>query len=87
MEVELKTAPVDKRFSNTNQARHCYAFYNAYHQCLHDNDGDTSACFDLKRHYASLCPTKWVESWDEQRENGTYAGPVPGEKKAEAHAH
>lgn len=25
MEVELKTAPVDKRFSNTNQARHCYA--------------------------------------------------------------
>lgn len=26
MEVELKTAPVDKRFSNTNQARHCYAY-------------------------------------------------------------
>lgn len=114
------------------------SFYNAYHQCVYDNEGDTAPCFDLKRRYASLCPTKWVssqwrgrvecarwratatgcrprgqvapahpwtrsspgrgcaccgsliapaqvEQWDEQRENGSYAGPVPGEKKVAAH--
>mmetsp|Transcript_15678 Transcript_15678/g.42099 ORF Transcript_15678/g.42099 Transcript_15678/m.42099 type:complete len:81 (-) Transcript_15678:894-1136(-) len=80
MEVKLETTPTDKRFSNTNQARHCYSYYNAYHQCMYENNDDASACFKLKRHYMSLCPTKWTETWDEQREAGCYNGPVPGEK-------
>ncbi|KAJ1627760.1 cytochrome c oxidase, subunit VIb [Pavlovales sp. CCMP2436] len=87
LKVELRTTPVDKRFSNTNQARHCYSFYNAFHQCVYENDGNDEPCFELKRHYASICPTKWVENWNDQREAGTYAGPVPGEgdKKAAGH--
>jgi hypothetical protein len=26
--------------------------------------------------YHSLCPSEWIEKWDEQRENGTFPGPA-----------
>mmetsp|Transcript_7526 Transcript_7526/g.24054 ORF Transcript_7526/g.24054 Transcript_7526/m.24054 type:complete len:109 (+) Transcript_7526:49-375(+) len=29
----------------------------------------------------AMCPDEWFERWEAQREAGTYAGPVPGEKE------
>lgn len=33
MEVKLETAPIDKRFANTNQAKHCYAYATSHAPC------------------------------------------------------
>jgi hypothetical protein len=33
-------------------------------------------CKALKASYTSLCPTEWVEKWDEQREAGNFPGRI-----------
>ena len=121
----LETAPTDKRFPTTNQAKHCYMcaapcplsksrkeegltptenhdrYYNSWHQCKYDHSDEEPQCQKLKQWAMSMCPMNWVrlprppvhrllltaaawpprqvEKWEEQRENGTYPGPVPGE--------
>nr|DAD18240.1 TPA_asm: hypothetical protein HUJ06_019703 [Nelumbo nucifera] len=64
--VALKTAPADIRFPSTNQTRHCFARYG----------DEAPECEKFARYYRSLCPSEWIDKWNEQRELGTFAGPL-----------
>eukprot|EP00285_Hemiselmis_virescens_P018069 CAMPEP_0173384996 /NCGR_PEP_ID=MMETSP1356-20130122/7573_1 /TAXON_ID=77927 ORGANISM="Hemiselmis virescens, Strain PCC157" /NCGR_SAMPLE_ID=MMETSP1356 /ASSEMBLY_ACC=CAM_ASM_000847 /LENGTH=94 /DNA_ID=CAMNT_0014340603 /DNA_START=79 /DNA_END=363 /DNA_ORIENTATION=+ len=72
----LKTAPNDVRTPETNQAKHCYFKYNEFFRCEKFKGEGAPACKVLKSHYTSLCPSEWVERWDEQREAGIFPGPL-----------
>ncbi|KAI3847978.1 hypothetical protein MKW92_021302 [Papaver armeniacum] len=73
---DLKTAPYDYRFPTTNQTRHCYTRYIEYHRCIRAKGKDAPECEKFARYYRSLCPSEWIERWNEQLENGTFPGPL-----------
>ncbi|KAM0901172.1 hypothetical protein ACQ4PT_020178 [Festuca glaucescens] len=75
-EIEIKTAPADFRFPTTNQSRHCFTRYVEFHRCVSAKGDDTSECEKFAKYYRSLCPAEWVDKWNEQRENGTFPGPL-----------
>ncbi|OWM89955.1 cytochrome c oxidase subunit 6b-2 [Punica granatum] len=75
-EIDLKTAPADFRFPTTNQTRHCFTRYIEFHRCLTAKGEESGECEKFARYYRSLCPGEWVEKWNEQRENGTFPGPL-----------
>ena len=56
-------------------------YYNSWHQCKYDHSDEEPQCARLKGWAYSMCPYEWVEKWEQQRDAGTYPGPVPGEKK------
>lgn len=58
--VEVKTAPFDARFPNTNQTRNCWQNYVDYHKCVKAKGEDYEPCNYFKRVYMSLCPVAWV---------------------------
>lgn len=62
--LEFKTAPVDKRFPNTNQTRHCYARYIEFHRCARIKGEDHADCSKFKSWYRSMCPLMWVSNTD-----------------------
>ncbi|XP_057820408.1 cytochrome c oxidase subunit 6b-1 [Cryptomeria japonica] len=73
---DIKTAPADFRFPTTNQTRHCFTRYIEYHKCVASKGEDASECDKYAKYYRSLCPGEWIERWNEQRENGTFPGPL-----------
>ncbi|XP_019153125.1 PREDICTED: cytochrome c oxidase subunit 6b-1-like [Ipomoea nil] len=75
-EVKLETAPADFRFPTTNQTRHCFTRYVEYHRCIAAKGEDASECDKFAKYYRSLCPGEWIDRWNEQRENGTFPGPI-----------
>jgi len=66
------TAPFDARFPNTNQTKHCWQYYADYHKCINKRGEDYVPCQWFKKVYTSMCPFSWVETWDDQRESGTW---------------
>ncbi|PHT62726.1 Cytochrome c oxidase subunit 6b-2 [Capsicum annuum] len=74
--IELKTAPADFRFPTTNQTRHCFTRYIEFHRCVAAKGDEAAACNKFAKYYRALCPGEWVEKWNEQRENGTFPGPL-----------
>ncbi|CAM0906812.1 unnamed protein product [Alopecurus aequalis] len=75
-EITIETAPADFRFPTTNQSRHCFTRYVEYHRCVAAKGEDAPECEKFAKYYRSLCPGEWVDRWNEQRENGTFAGPL-----------
>ncbi|KAK7265332.1 hypothetical protein RJT34_32951 [Clitoria ternatea] len=75
-EIELKTAPADFRFPTTNQTKHCFTRYIEFHRCLTAKGENAGECEKFAKYYRSLCPGEWVERWNEQRDNGTFPGPL-----------
>ncbi len=75
-EIKLETAPADFRFPTTNQSRHCFTRYVEYHRCIAAKGEGAPECDKFAKYYRSLCPSEWVERWNEQRENGTFPGPL-----------
>ncbi|KAJ6954603.1 cytochrome c oxidase subunit 6b-1-like [Populus alba x Populus x berolinensis] len=75
-EIKLETAPADYRFPTTNQTRHCFTRYIEYHRCVAAKGEGASECDKFAKYYRSLCPSEWVERWNEQRANGTFPGPL-----------
>ncbi|XP_057510061.1 cytochrome c oxidase subunit 6b-2-like [Actinidia eriantha] len=75
-EIELKTAPADFRFPTTNQTRHCFTRYIEFHRCVAAKGNESGACEKFAKYYQALCPGEWVDRWNEQRENGTFPGPL-----------
>ncbi|GAB2224252.1 hypothetical protein Droror1_Dr00005004 [Drosera rotundifolia] len=75
-EVKLETAPADFRFPTTNQTRHCFTRYIEYHRCIAAKGEDAPECNRFAKYYRSLCPGEWIDRWNEQRENGTFPGPL-----------
>ncbi|KAG2239822.1 hypothetical protein Bca52824_091348 [Brassica carinata] len=63
-EIELKTAPADFRFPTTNQTRHCFTRYIEFHRCTTAKGEDSNEC------------ERFVDKWNEQRETGTFPGPL-----------
>jgi cytochrome c oxidase subunit 6b len=43
-----------------------------YFRCVKAKGDEFAPCEQFRRAYVSLCPMKWVETWDEQREAGTF---------------
>ncbi|KAJ3283778.1 Cytochrome c oxidase subunit 6B [Rhizoclosmatium sp. JEL0117] len=72
MTFELKTAGFDARFPNQNQTKNCWQNYVDYFKCVANKGEDYAPCNQFKQVYKSLCPIKWVETWDEQRDNGSF---------------
>ncbi|KAK7899285.1 hypothetical protein WMY93_020138 [Mugilogobius chulae] len=73
------TAPFDARFPNTNQTRNCFQNYLDFHRCskaLSAKNQDTAPCEWFQKVYKSLCPNSWVTKWDEQVDNGNFAGRI-----------
>ncbi|CAH9083840.1 unnamed protein product [Cuscuta europaea] len=75
-EIKLETAPADFRFPTTNQSRHCFTRYVEYHRCIAAKVDSAPECDKFAKYYRSLCPGEWVDRWNEQRENGTFPGPL-----------
>ncbi|XP_022131889.1 cytochrome c oxidase subunit 6b-1-like [Momordica charantia] len=75
-EIKLETAPADFRFPTTNQTRHCFTRYIEFHRCTAAKGEGAPECDKFAKYYRSLCPSEWVEKWNEQRENGTFPGPL-----------
>ncbi|KAF7829957.1 cytochrome c oxidase subunit 6b-1 [Senna tora] len=75
-EIKLETAPADFRFPTTNQTRHCFTRYVEYHRCVAAKGEGAPECDKFAKYYRSLCPGEWIERWNEQRENGTFPGPL-----------
>lgn len=75
-QIELKTAPVDFRFPTTNQTRHCFTRYIEFHRCMTVKGENSGECEKFAKYYRSLCPGEWVDKWNEQRDNGTFPGPL-----------
>ncbi|XP_050214187.1 cytochrome c oxidase subunit 6b-1 [Mercurialis annua] len=75
-EIKLETAPADFRFPTTNQSRHCFTRYVEYHRCVAAKGEGAQECDKFAKFYRSLCPGEWVDRWNEQRENGTFPGPL-----------
>ncbi|KAK1264044.1 Cytochrome c oxidase subunit 6b-1 [Acorus gramineus] len=74
--IKIETAPADFRFPTTNQTRHCFTRYVEYHRCIAAKGEGASECDKFAKYYRALCPGEWVERWNEQRENGTFPGPL-----------
>lgn len=74
--IKLETAPADFRFPTTNQSRHCFTRYIEYHRCVAAKGEGAPECNKFAKYYRSLCPGEWVDRWNEQRENGTFPGPL-----------
>lgn len=75
-EIKLETAPADFRFPTTNQTRHCFTRYIEYHRCVAAKGEGAPECDKFAKYYRALCPSDWIEKWNEQRENGTFPGPL-----------
>ncbi|XP_039181573.1 cytochrome c oxidase subunit 6B1 isoform X2 [Crotalus tigris] len=74
-----KTAPFDSRFPNQNQTRGCWQNYLDFHRCekaMNAKGSDPYVCQWYKKVYSSLCPSFWVDNWDELRENGAFPGKI-----------
>ncbi|URE05979.1 Cytochrome c oxidase subunit [Musa troglodytarum] len=74
--LKIGTTPNDFRFPCTNQTRHCCARYLEYHQCRKAKGEESPECEKFQRYDRSLCPIEWVVAWNEQREVGTFPGPL-----------
>ncbi|KAK7301172.1 hypothetical protein RJT34_12033 [Clitoria ternatea] len=75
-EIKLETAPADFRFPTTNQTKHCFTRYIEYHRCVAAKGEGAPECDKFAKYYRALCPGEWIDRWNEQRENGTFPGPL-----------
>ena len=70
----VRTTPRDQRFPSQNQALHCWNRYNEWLVCLKQTGNDNDKCQTYRQYSLSICPGKWVEDWDEAREENTFYG-------------
>lgn len=71
---DVKSAPYDHRFPSFNQARHCFTRYNEFYKCTAEKGDDSDDCKFHQKAYRSICPSEWLDKWNEQRESGTWPG-------------
>ena len=70
----VRTTSRDSRFPAQNQAPHCWGKYNEWLLCIKSTKGDEDGCKHMRQRALSICPSIWSEKWDEEREEGTFAG-------------
>ncbi|BFZ02924.1 hypothetical protein BsWGS_05963 [Bradybaena similaris] len=76
--VELWNPGFDARFPNQNQTMRCWVNYFDYVRCTDKFGEDHEPCEYFKKTFQNLCPSEWVERWDEQRDNGVFPMPPWG---------
>jgi len=67
-----QTIPFDPRFPNQNQTRNCWQNYVDFHRCQKLKGEEYEPCQFFFRNFKTICPTAWVEKWDEQREKDAF---------------
>ncbi|KAL6523407.1 hypothetical protein OROGR_017010 [Orobanche gracilis] len=45
-------------------------------RCVAAKGEESNDCGKFAKYYRSLCPGEWIDKWNEQRENGTFPGPL-----------
>lgn len=50
----------------------CRTRYNEWIVCLQKDDEDT--CAPMRQLSRSICPDEWIEKWDDERDEGKFAG-------------
>ncbi|KAK4392669.1 Cytochrome c oxidase subunitb-2 [Sesamum angolense] len=45
-------------------------------RCVAAKGEESGDCNKFAKYYRSLCPGEWIDRWNEQRENGTFPGPL-----------
>ncbi|CAN0908309.1 Putative cytochrome c oxidase subunit 6b-like [Linum grandiflorum] len=40
------------------------------------DEDEVGECEKLAKYYRALCPSEWIERWNEQREQGIFPGPI-----------
>ncbi|KEH27487.1 putative cytochrome-c oxidase [Medicago truncatula] len=58
--------------SNNYQTRHCYVKYVEYQRCIQQKGEKANECEKIGTHLRSMCPTKWISEWDQEREEGRF---------------
>ncbi|XP_076659550.1 cytochrome c oxidase subunit 6B [Halictus rubicundus] len=71
-EIKPMTAPFDPRFPNQNQTRYCFSGYLDFHRCKNRHSEQYEACQYFKKVLNAMCPSEWIEKWDDQLEQGTF---------------
>ncbi|ORZ40324.1 cytochrome c oxidase, subunit VIb [Catenaria anguillulae PL171] len=69
--IKVETVGFDARFPNTNQSKHCWQNYVDYNKCVEAKGEDFAPCKQFAKAYKALCPSIWIEKWEEHREAGT----------------
>ncbi|XP_020293246.1 cytochrome c oxidase subunit 6b-3-like [Pseudomyrmex gracilis] len=89
-EMSLWSSGSDPRFQQQNQTQRCFVMYTDFYRCEHILGKDTHACKWFKDVFTSVCPSFWVQQWDELRLTGRLAwhkyrtqGTFPGSKYGE----
>ena len=67
-----KSAPMDPRYPNQNQAKNCWQNYVDYYRCINKRGEEYEPCQYFFKNYNTLCPMAWVERWNDQREGGSF---------------
>lgn len=70
----LWSAPHDVRYPQCKATRHCFDYYVDYHRCITLLGEKHKQCKFFKNVYKDLCPSKWVETWDNQIKQGIFPG-------------
>lgn len=64
---------IDPRFQNQSSiGRCCFTHYIDYHRCRFLLGEEDASCDIFKTMYQRMCPSAWLNTWDEQRENGIF---------------
>ncbi|RMD40707.1 hypothetical protein DV735_g4441, partial [Chaetothyriales sp. CBS 134920] len=66
------TAGYDARFPNQNQTKHCWQNYVDYHKCITAKGEEFKPCRQFYLAYRSLCPSSWINRWNDQRAAGNF---------------
>lgn len=81
----IRTTPRSKKHPAQNQGPHCWNRYNDWVMCLKTTNDDKEGCKQMRQMMLSICPYIWYEKWDEDREDGKFAGIKTGEQAAAGH--
>jgi len=73
---EPSTAPFDVRFPNIGQMKSCWQNYIDFQKCVKAKGDEYEPCKFFLRNYRSLCPSNLVEKWDDEVEEGKFAGKI-----------
>lgn len=68
----LWTAPRDARYQQIKKARYCSDYYQDYYRCTNLLGEDYKPCKFFYNTFKDVCPSSWVNKFDEWREEGVY---------------
>lgn len=81
---------ISYRFQQQNQTQRCFVMYTDFYRCEHILGKGSEACMWFKNAFTTICPTAWVQEWDELRVTGRLPwhkyktqGAFPGSKYGE----